>query len=288
MMSSMLGGMGIPGLGRKSATRKSKSAKGKKGKKGGRGPTPPKVSAARSARVHAGHARGIPRPVANARRPQRAAPRSGRLRPVQAEVPGHRSSRAVRLHVRGLACPTRPQIELWIVDGHISTEPVAEADTVFDGGWILPGLVDAHCHVGLGQHGGVEFDEAIAQAETERDVGALLLRDCGVPIDTRSLDDRDDLPRIIRAGQTSGQAQALHRRPARSSSKTSRSCRPRWPSRRSAATAGSSWSATGSTARSVISPRCGPTTCSRPRSTPHTPTGPGSPRTSSARTRCPG
>jgi signal recognition particle subunit SRP54 len=46
MMSSMLGGMGIPGLGRKSATRKSKAAKGKagkKGKKGARGPTPPRV-----------------------------------------------------------------------------------------------------------------------------------------------------------------------------------------------------------------------------------------------------
>jgi signal recognition particle subunit SRP54 len=43
MMSSMLGGMGIPGMGRKSATRKAKNAKGKKGKKGGRGPTPPKV-----------------------------------------------------------------------------------------------------------------------------------------------------------------------------------------------------------------------------------------------------
>ena len=43
MMSSMLGGMGIPGIGRKSATRKGKGAKGKKGKKGGRGPTPPKV-----------------------------------------------------------------------------------------------------------------------------------------------------------------------------------------------------------------------------------------------------
>jgi len=46
MMSSMLGGMGIPGMGRKSATRKSKAAKGKAGKKakkGGRGPTPPKV-----------------------------------------------------------------------------------------------------------------------------------------------------------------------------------------------------------------------------------------------------
>ena len=46
MMSSMLGGMGIPGVGRKSATRKSRGAKakgGKKGKKGARGPTPPKV-----------------------------------------------------------------------------------------------------------------------------------------------------------------------------------------------------------------------------------------------------
>jgi signal recognition particle subunit SRP54 len=43
MMSSMLGGMGIPGISRKSATRKGKGAKGRKGKKGGRGPTPPKV-----------------------------------------------------------------------------------------------------------------------------------------------------------------------------------------------------------------------------------------------------
>jgi signal recognition particle subunit SRP54 len=46
MMSSMLGGMGIPGIGRKSATRKSKAGKGKAGKKakkGARGPTPPKV-----------------------------------------------------------------------------------------------------------------------------------------------------------------------------------------------------------------------------------------------------
>ncbi len=49
MMSSMLGGMGMPGMGRKSATRKARGAKGakgkagKKGKKGARGPTPAKV-----------------------------------------------------------------------------------------------------------------------------------------------------------------------------------------------------------------------------------------------------
>jgi imidazolonepropionase-like amidohydrolase len=110
----------------------------------------------------------------------------------------------VRLHVRGRALPDATATELWIIDGQISTEPIAGAETVFgesSPGWILPGLVDLHCHIGLGEHGGVEFDEAIAQAEIERDVGVLLVRDCGVPIDTRSLDDRADLPRIIRAGR---------------------------------------------------------------------------------------
>jgi imidazolonepropionase-like amidohydrolase len=107
----------------------------------------------------------------------------------------------LRLHLRGRGLPDETAIECWIVDGHISHEPVASADTVFDGGWILPGLVDAHCHVGLGPGGAVDLDEAARQAEAERDAGALLLRDCGSPIDTRRLDDRDDLPRIIRAGR---------------------------------------------------------------------------------------
>ncbi len=105
------------------------------------------------------------------------------------------------MRVRGRGLPEEAEVELWVVDGRISTEPVAGADTVFDGGWILPGLVDAHCHVGLGKHGEIPLDEAIAQAEIERGAGALLLRDCGSPTDTRSLDDRADLPRIIRAGR---------------------------------------------------------------------------------------
>jgi imidazolonepropionase-like amidohydrolase len=104
-------------------------------------------------------------------------------------------------HVRGIGLPDQDPLELWIADDRISREPIAGADTIFDGGWILPGLVDAHCHVGLGPGGGVALEEAIAQAEAERAAGALLLRDCGSPIDTRSLDDRDDLPRIIRAGR---------------------------------------------------------------------------------------
>ncbi len=115
------------------------------------------------------------------------------------------------LHVRGRGLPDGEPVEWWIVDegsreehgyrGVLSAERVAGAETVFDGGWIVPGLVDAHCHVGLGPAGATDLDEAVAQAETERDAGALLLRDAGSPVDTRSFDDRDDLPRIIRAGR---------------------------------------------------------------------------------------
>jgi imidazolonepropionase-like amidohydrolase len=109
------------------------------------------------------------------------------------------------LHVRGRALPDGEPVQWWIDRGVLSAEPIANAETVFgadgDGGWIIPGLVDAHCHVGLGPGGAVDFDQAVEQAETERDRGALLLRDAGSPVDTRSLDDRDDLPRIIRAGR---------------------------------------------------------------------------------------
>lgn len=105
------------------------------------------------------------------------------------------------LHIRGRGLPDGEEVQWWIHDGLLSAEPIADADTVFDGGWIIPGLVDAHCHVGLGPGGATTFDEAIGQAETERDAGALLLRDAGSPVDTRSLDDRADLPRIIRAGR---------------------------------------------------------------------------------------
>ncbi|BBX03373.1 hypothetical protein BST36_05885 [Mycolicibacterium moriokaense] len=108
----------------------------------------------------------------------------------------------MRLHLRGRGLPDEEPVEWWIVDGQLSAEPVADAETVFDGGWILPGLVDAHCHVGLGEHGAIDdIEECVEQAKVERDVGALLLRDAGSPIDTRSLDDHDDLPRIIRAGR---------------------------------------------------------------------------------------
>jgi imidazolonepropionase-like amidohydrolase len=105
------------------------------------------------------------------------------------------------LHLRGVVLPGDEPLDLWVVNGRVRTTEVPGADTVFDGGYLVPGLVDAHCHVGIGPQGPVDLAEATEQAETERDAGALLLRDCGSPLDTRPLQERLDLPRIIRAGR---------------------------------------------------------------------------------------
>src|SRR4051794_20172288 len=93
--------------------------------------------------------------------------------------------------------------DLWVLDGRLTFEPVPGAETISRGGFLLPGLVDAHCHVGIGR-GGVHVTDVEglrAQALTERAAGVLALRDCGSPVDTRVLDEHPDLPRIIRAGR---------------------------------------------------------------------------------------
>lgn len=90
--------------------------------------------------------------------------------------------------------------ELFVVDGRVTYEHHAGADTVAEG-WIVPGLVDAHCHLGLDDGGAVSREETEQQAVDDRDGGALLIRDCGSAADTRWVHDRDDLPRLVRAGR---------------------------------------------------------------------------------------
>jgi imidazolonepropionase-like amidohydrolase len=107
------------------------------------------------------------------------------------------------LHLSGVLLPEGESRDLWVTGGRITFEPVPGAETVSRGGFLLPGLVDAHCHVGLGRGGEHLPDVASlrAQALTERDAGVLALRDCGSPVDTRVLDEHLDLPRVIRAGR---------------------------------------------------------------------------------------
>ena len=52
------------------------------------------------------------------------------------------------LHVRGVVLPEREERSVWIDGGVLRADPVAGADTVIDGGWLLPGLVDVHTHPG--------------------------------------------------------------------------------------------------------------------------------------------
>jgi imidazolonepropionase-like amidohydrolase len=108
---------------------------------------------------------------------------------------------AQRLHLAGVVLPEGEYRDLWVVDGVIRTESVADAQTVATRVWIMPGLVDAHCHVGLERHGAVPDDRAEQHAVADRAAGALLLRDAGSAADTRWMDQRPDLPKIIRAGR---------------------------------------------------------------------------------------
>ena len=104
------------------------------------------------------------------------------------------------LRFRGPVLPDGESRDVYVVDGHVTFEPIASAEHIADG-WIVPGLVDAHCHVGLNLQGAVDEETQEEQAITDRDTGALLLRDCGSAADTAWIHDRDDLPRLIRAGR---------------------------------------------------------------------------------------
>jgi imidazolonepropionase-like amidohydrolase len=104
------------------------------------------------------------------------------------------------MRFRGPVLPDGEARDLYVVDGRVTYEKVASAELVAEG-WIVPGLVDAHCHIGLDQHGAVPEAVQEEQALADRDAGTLLVRDCGSAADTSWIHDRDDLPRLIRAGR---------------------------------------------------------------------------------------
>src|SRR3990170_2845303 len=82
------------------------------------------------------------------------------------------------LHVRGVVLPDGEVRDLWLVGDRVTLDPVAGAETISDGGWIVPGLVDAHCHLGIANG-----------------------REAGSPFPYPELDDEPGIPRLVRAGR---------------------------------------------------------------------------------------
>ncbi len=107
------------------------------------------------------------------------------------------------LHVRGVVLPDDEVRDIWIVGDHVTFSPVPGAQTIATEGFVLPGLVDAHCHIGIkaGGHPIESVDEARALAVIDREAGVLAMRDAGSPYPYAELDLDVDLPRLARAGR---------------------------------------------------------------------------------------
>ena len=99
--------------------------------------------------------------------------------------------------------PERVERSFWIDGDRLRTDPVPGADLVVDGGWLLPGLVDAHSHPGSG--GPTEdFDDDLLRHHLarHRDEGVLLVRTPGTAARIPHwVDEEPDLPRVRSAGR---------------------------------------------------------------------------------------
>ncbi|MFD9350058.1 amidohydrolase family protein [Streptomyces diastaticus] len=113
------------------------------------------------------------------------------------------------MRIRGVVLPERVERTFWTDGEVLRTEPPAgrgagrEVETVVDGGWLVPGLVDVHTHPGAEEpeHG---FDEAALRRhlEAHRDAGVLLVRTPGTMRRMPGwVDTEPGLPRVRSAGR---------------------------------------------------------------------------------------
>ncbi|NNG34598.1 amidohydrolase family protein [Nakamurella aerolata] len=106
----------------------------------------------------------------------------------------------MQFQVTGTDAATGERYQRWVADGVFVPERPAAGEVQEVAGWVLPGLVDAHCHIGYSADGVVDLATAERQARVDLATGVTVIRDCGSPLDTRPLVGRDDLPVLLRAG----------------------------------------------------------------------------------------
>lgn len=105
-------------------------------------------------------------------------------------------------HFRGTVLPDGTFRDMWLDGDRISFEPLRDSRTLSSGGYIVPGLVDAHCHpgtVGIGDP--LDDDQLVADGTTHVRSGTALVRVPGSGSRLPSwFGEREDLPRVVAAG----------------------------------------------------------------------------------------
>ncbi len=108
------------------------------------------------------------------------------------------------MRIRGIVLPEREERAFRIDGDRLRTDPPAsKAETVVDGGWLLPGLVNVHAHPGT-EAPGDAFDESLLREHLlgHRDAGVLLVRTPGTAARMPARVGTDEqLPRVRSAGR---------------------------------------------------------------------------------------
>ncbi|WP_203597825.1 amidohydrolase family protein [Streptomyces sp. SID7909] len=113
------------------------------------------------------------------------------------------------LCVLGVVLPEREERSFWI-EGEVLREGAPpggfagrHAETVVDGGWLLPGLVDVHTHPGATDTSEPFSEELLReQLRAHRDAGVLAVRTPGTAARMPAWVDEDrELPRVTSAGR---------------------------------------------------------------------------------------
>ncbi len=108
------------------------------------------------------------------------------------------------LHLDTTLAATGQRADLWVRDGRFVAGPLDGAPT-HEGGFAVPGLVDAHAHLGLASPlgSGTPDQQVRASARAHLDAGVLAIREPGGPHRASAGIDAEGegLPSIVTAGQ---------------------------------------------------------------------------------------
>jgi imidazolonepropionase-like amidohydrolase len=110
------------------------------------------------------------------------------------------------MHVHGRVLPDDTEQDVFIHDdGHFTFTPLEDARTMVRDAFLIPGLVDVHCHLGLNSGApddASEHEQVRASARIELAAGVLAVREPGsINHASKGLGPREGLPTTITAGR---------------------------------------------------------------------------------------